>query len=312
MRQPDFGSQTASPPFVGCTVLTQRGVAGAIFWGRSASRRSLQDLLLGQLELHLQPRPLRCGRRSGPKEFARGPPGMAVEDVPFERAVRAGMPPHVEQSRFHRAPVIAVDPSQDTAKAVFSFACQLLANRRFTRSLRAPCHGRRSPRKGRRIKQNQGLLRSCGFRPSIRLPRCIGRGDEIHVPSPLPRVPILGAPLRAGPAHVVQLRPVGVEQGVREGAEQPRSAAVEESVDLCFSHVSVLLRSDPFVGSYKLGFRLSAPNICALKPSPLMRRRVLQQQARGGDSPLRMVEVAGSSALQKSATLLTDTRPPSG
>ena len=93
MRQPDFGSQTASPPFVGCTVLTQQGAAGAIFGGRSASRRSLEDLLLGQLELHLQPRPLRCGRRSRPKEFARGPPGMAIEDVPFKRAVRALMPP---------------------------------------------------------------------------------------------------------------------------------------------------------------------------------------------------------------------------
>ena len=81
------------------------------FGGRSASRRSLEDLLLGQLELHLQPRPLRCGRRSRPKEFARAPPGMAIEDVPFKRAVRAGMPPHVEQSRFHRAPVIAVDPA---------------------------------------------------------------------------------------------------------------------------------------------------------------------------------------------------------
>jgi hypothetical protein len=71
------------------------------FEGRSASRRSLEDLLLGQLELHLQPRPLRCGRRSRPKEFARGPPGMAIEDVPFKRAVRASMPPHVEKSLFH-------------------------------------------------------------------------------------------------------------------------------------------------------------------------------------------------------------------
>ena len=60
----------------------------------------------------------------------------------------------------------------------------------------------------------------------------LAEGDEIHVPSPLPRAPILGAPLRPRPAHVVQLRPVGVEQGVREGAEQPRSAAMEESVDL--------------------------------------------------------------------------------
>ena len=55
------------------------------FGGRSASsRRSLEDLLRGQLELHLQPRPLRCDRRSRPKEFARGPPGMAIEDVPFK------------------------------------------------------------------------------------------------------------------------------------------------------------------------------------------------------------------------------------
>jgi hypothetical protein len=61
------------------------------------------------------------------------------------------------------------------------------------------------------------LAGSCGFRPSIRLTRCIGRGDEIHVPSPLPRAPILGAPLRPGPAHVVQLRPVGVEQGRTRG-----------------------------------------------------------------------------------------------
>ena len=81
--------------------------------------------------------------------------------------------------------------------------------------------------------------------------------------------PMLGAPLGTGPAHVVQFRPVGVEQGVREGAEQPRSPAMEESVDLCFIHVSVLLRSDPLSRSYKLGFCLSAPNICALKPGPL-------------------------------------------
>jgi hypothetical protein len=65
----------------------------AIFWGPVRVTRSLEDLLLGQLELHLQPRPLRCGRRSGPKGFASGPPGMAIEDVvPFKRAVRAGMP----------------------------------------------------------------------------------------------------------------------------------------------------------------------------------------------------------------------------
>ena len=164
MRQPDFGSQTASPPFVGRTLSGGRLVQ--YFGGRSASRRSLEDLLLGQLELHLQPRPLRCGRRSRPKEFARAPPGMAIEDVPFKRAVRAGMPPHVEQSLFHRAPVIAVDPAPGAAKAVFLFACQLLAKTSIAVSRVAlePCHGwRRSPRKGRRINQNHALLPHLGF-----------------------------------------------------------------------------------------------------------------------------------------------------
>ena len=127
-----------------------------------------------------------------------------------------------------------------------------------------PCHGwRRSPRKGRRINQNHGLLRSCGFRPSIRLPRCIGRGDEIHVPSPLPRAPILGAPLRPGPAHVVQLRPVGVEQAVREGAEQPRSAAMEESADLSFIHVSGPSATRPFVALLQVGVLfIGAKHLC--------------------------------------------------
>ena len=40
---------------------------------------------------------------------------------------------------------------------------------------------------------------------------------------------MLGAPLGTGPAHVVQFWPVAVE-GVRESVEQPRSAAMEESV----------------------------------------------------------------------------------
>ena len=89
--------------------------------------------------------------------------------------------------------------------------------------------------------------------PPIRLTRCIGLGDEIHVASPLPRAPILGAPLRSGPAHVVQLRPVGVEQGVREGAEQPRSAAMEESADLSFIHVSGPSATRPFVALLQVG-----------------------------------------------------------
>ena len=45
-------------------------------------------------------------------------------------------------------------------------------------------------------------------------------------------VRMLRSPFWTGATHVVQLRPVGVEQGVREGVEQPRSAAMEESVDL--------------------------------------------------------------------------------
>ena len=226
MRQPDFGSQTASPPFVGCTVLTQRGLLVQYFGGRSASRRSLEDLLLGQFELHLQPRPLRCGRRSGPKEFARGPPGMAIEDVvPFKRAVRAGMPRPVMRLILRRVRQRQYFPVRVPASGKD-------LHRLFARSLRAMPRMAAVTTERKTDQPKPRLAASCGFRPSIRLTRCIGRGDEIHVPSPLPRAPILGAPLRPGPAHVVQLRPVGVEQGVREGAEQPRSAAMEESVDL--------------------------------------------------------------------------------
>ena len=114
--------------------------------------------------LAVPPRPPLC-----PKEFARGPPGMAIEDVPFKRAVRAGRPPHVEQYRFHRAPVIAVDPRRDGGEgSFFLVACQLLAKTSIVRSLRA------MPRmaavtRGRRINQNHDLLWSCWFRPSIRL-----------------------------------------------------------------------------------------------------------------------------------------------
>ena len=87
---------------------------------------------------------------------------------------------------------------------------------------------------------------------------------RIHVPSPLPRALILCAALRPGPAHVVQLRPVGVEQGVRESAEQPRSAAMEESVDLCI-HVSGPSAFPPWSRFDKSRFCLSAP----LKPGCL-------------------------------------------
>ena len=49
------------------------------------------------------------------------------------------------------------------------------------------------------------------------------------MPSPLPRAPILGAPLSPRARAWCQIRAGRVEQGVREGAEQPRSAAMEES-----------------------------------------------------------------------------------
>ena len=52
---------------------------------------------LSQIELRLQLLPLRCSRRSRRKGYARAPPRMTIQDVPFKRAVRASMPPHVEK-----------------------------------------------------------------------------------------------------------------------------------------------------------------------------------------------------------------------
>ena len=170
MRQPDFGSQTASPPFVGCTVLTQRGLLVQYFGGRSASRRSLEDLLLGQFELHLQPRPLRCGRRSGPKEFARGPPGMAIEDVvPFKRAVRAGMPRPVMRLILRRVRQRQYFPVRVPASGKD-------LHRLFARSLRAMPRMAAVTTERKTDQPKPRLAASCGFRPSIRLTRCIGRG----------------------------------------------------------------------------------------------------------------------------------------
>jgi hypothetical protein len=65
-------------------------------------RRSPEDFRLGYVALRLQLPPRRCGRRSRPKEFARAPPRMTIQDVPFERAVCARMPTHVENLIFHR------------------------------------------------------------------------------------------------------------------------------------------------------------------------------------------------------------------
>ena len=80
---------------------------------------------------------------------------------------------------------------------------------------------------------------------------------------PSPRAPMLGAPFGTRPAHVVQLRPVGVEQAVREGAKQPRSAAMEESVDLCFIHVSGPSAFRPFVALLQVGVLfIGAKHLC--------------------------------------------------
>ena len=102
----------------------------------------------------------------------------------------------------------------------------------------------------------------CRFRRSSRPTRCIGRGGGIRVPSSSPRVAMLGAPLGTGPAHVVQFWPVAVE-GVRESVEQPRSAAMEESVDLCFIHVSGPSASRPFVALLQVGVLfIGAKHLC--------------------------------------------------
>src|SRR4051812_35194390 len=65
-------------------------------------RRSLEDFRLRQVDLALQFPPLRYSRWSSRKKVACAPPGMAIEDVPFKRAVRARMPPHVEEPLVHR------------------------------------------------------------------------------------------------------------------------------------------------------------------------------------------------------------------
>ena len=80
---------------------------------------------------------------------------------------------------------------------------------------------------------------------------------------PSPRAPMLGAPFGTRPAHVVQLRPVGVEQAVREGAKQPRSAAMEELVDLCFIHVSGPSAFRPSVALPQVGVLfIGAKHLC--------------------------------------------------
>jgi hypothetical protein len=104
---------------------------------------------------------------------------MAIEDVPIKRAVRAVMPPHVEQSLFHLAPVMRLILRWVRQRQFFSVRVPASGKdlyRFFALSLRA------MPRMAavtteRRINQNHGLLRSCGFRPSIRLTRWIGRAD---------------------------------------------------------------------------------------------------------------------------------------
>ena len=118
-------------------------------------------------------------------------------------------------------------------------------------------------RRGPMYRRTVGDRRNgCRFRRSSRPTRCIGRGGGIRVPSSSPRVAMLGAPLGTGPAHVVQFWPVAVE-GVRESVEQPRSAAMEESVDLCFIHVSGPSASRPFVALLQVGVLfIGAKHLC--------------------------------------------------
>ena len=49
---------------------------------RGPSGRSPESFLLGEVEPHLQLPSLPCSPSSRWKEFARRPPGMAIEDVP--------------------------------------------------------------------------------------------------------------------------------------------------------------------------------------------------------------------------------------
>jgi hypothetical protein len=62
----------------------------------------LTDFCLRQIDLALQFPPLHYSRCSRRKKVACAPPGVAIQDVPFKRAVRARMPPHVEEPLVHR------------------------------------------------------------------------------------------------------------------------------------------------------------------------------------------------------------------
>jgi hypothetical protein len=84
---------------------------------------------------------------------------------------------------------------------------------------------------------------------------------------------MLGAPLGARPAHVVQFWSIGVEQSVCEGTEQAaRAAAVDEAGDIRFIHGQVLLSYLLSSRSQEPRFCLSAPNICLLQPKREQRR----------------------------------------
>ena len=69
-------------------------------------RRSLEDFRLRQVDLALQFPPLHYSRCSSRKKVACAPPGMAIQDVPFKRAVRARMPPHVEEPPRSPPPIL--------------------------------------------------------------------------------------------------------------------------------------------------------------------------------------------------------------
>jgi hypothetical protein len=107
------------------------------------------------------------------------------------------------------------------------------------------------------------------FRPA----GCIGRRNGICARSLSSAGLMLGAPLGARPAHVVQFWSIGVEQSVCEGTEQAaRAAAVDEAGDIRFIHGRVLLSYLLSSRSQEPRFCLSAPNICLLQPKREQRR----------------------------------------
>ena len=91
---------------------------------------------------------LHYSRCSSRKKVACGPPGMAIKDVPFKRAVRARMPPHVKE------PLVTAPQSSSTARP-FDLGAHLIPD-----SGRAPEEVVASP--GPRALAGRGSTRAAG------------------------------------------------------------------------------------------------------------------------------------------------------